>query len=101
MSAVERIIARPDTVEEAVSFGCAVLDEHAPGWHDSVDVMGLKMSDGDSCVLGQLFGGYDYGCDRLDLYDETPDRCGFNAAGQAWQPLQDEWTRVITLRQEA
>ena len=102
MTTVERIVALPDTVEEAVSFGVAVLDEHAPGWADSVDADTLYMSDGDRCVLGQLFGGYEYGCDRLGLYDDTPTRCGFNVTGQKpWQPLQDEWKRIITERQEA
>ena len=40
MSTVERIVALPDTVEEAVSFGVALLDEWAPGWAASVDAIG-------------------------------------------------------------
>jgi hypothetical protein len=102
VSTVERIVTRPDTAEEAVSFGVALLDEHAPDWASAIDVDTLVMSEGNRCVLGQLFGGYTYGCDRLGIYEDTPERCGFNATGQKpWQPLQDEWTRVIRLRQEA
>lgn len=102
MSTVEQVIARPDSVEEAVSFGVAILDEHTPGWADSIDVPTLILSDGGQCVLGQLFGTYDQGCELLGIYEETPTRCGFNVEGQKpWQPLQDEWTRVITERQEA
>lgn len=102
MSTVERIISVPDTVEEAVSFGVAILDEHAPGWHDAIDVETVYLTDSYRCVLGQLFGDYGVGCDMLGLSDDTPDRCGFNITGQApWQPLQDEWRRVIAERQEA
>ena len=100
MSTVERIVALPDTVEEAVSFGVALLDEWAPGWAGSIDVDTLYMSDGERCVLGQLFGGYDYGCDRLGLYEDMPARFGFNVDGQKpWQPVEDEWRRIITERQ--
>lgn len=100
MSTVEQIISVPDTVEEAVSFGIAVLDEHAPGWATGIDVETLYLKDGDRCVLGQLFGDYGVGCDMLDLYDDTPERCGFTASGyRPWAPLQAEWRRVISERQ--
>lgn len=100
MSTLETIITRPDSTEEAVSFGVAILDEHVPGWAQGIDVETLYLKDGDRCVLGQLFTEYDKGCEILGLFEETPERCGFNVTGQkAWQPLQDEWRRVISERQ--
>src|SRR2546423_13097651 len=98
MSTVERIVTRPDTAEEAVSFGVALLDEHAPDWAEAIDVDTLTMSEGNRCVLGQLFGSYEKGCDVLGIYEDAPERCGFNAIGDElspWEPLQDEWTRGI------
>jgi len=109
VSSVEQATALPETAEYAVSCGVAVLDELSPGWADSVDVDTLDVSNGDVCILGQLFGDYLTGCDMLHLRGDAPARCGFNvvvdkeetdATAEAWRSLQSEWTRVIQVRQE-
>lgn len=100
MSTVEFVVSLPDSVEEAVSFGVMLLDERGPGWANSIDLSTFSISNGDHCILGQLFGSYGYGCDRLGLHDEMAERFGFKVPGQKpWAPIQAEWTRVITERQ--
>ena len=41
---------------EHVKIGATVLDRTVPGWHNKVDLGKLKMSSGQLCMLGQLFG---------------------------------------------
>ena len=41
---------------DAVRRGALVLDQVVPGWHNRVDLKKLKMSSGQLCMLGQLFG---------------------------------------------
>jgi hypothetical protein len=45
-----------DIFEERVAAGTAWLDDHAPAeWWDRIDLITLDISDGDRCVLGQVF----------------------------------------------
>ncbi len=54
------------TAVEAVMNGAELLNKVHPGWHTLIDPEALDISDGDRCILGQLYGGYRYGLERLD-----------------------------------
>lgn len=43
------------------------LDEHHPGWASMVNLDTLRMDSADSCVLGQLYGDYVKGTNKLGL----------------------------------
>lgn len=47
--------------------GARLLDRERPGWALDVDTNILWMSDGNRCILGQLYGGYGRGLHQLDL----------------------------------
>lgn len=57
------------SVEERVARGAALLDGKFPQWEGSLDLDKLDIKRTDSCVLGQLYGGYYGGVRELGLYD--------------------------------
>lgn len=57
-------------VTEFIARGSDLLDRHAPqgyDWPFYVDLTKLRISDWNNCVLGQLFGDYHTGYERLRL----------------------------------
>jgi hypothetical protein len=59
-------------LEKYVKAGAKLLDSHRPDWFKHIDLETLDMKDVRKCVLGQVYGGFDYGCQRL----------GFSKLGQ-------------------
>lgn len=53
----------PKTIEE----GAKLLDAAMPGWADKIKVDNLVMNISDSCILGQLYGSYKSGVQKLNL----------------------------------
>lgn len=58
--------------EARVQRGAALLDKMLPGWWDgkdkpTINLEILEMESPDMCVLGQCFGEYVYGCNRLGI----------------------------------
>jgi hypothetical protein len=49
--------------------GAAYLDDVDPGWHRRLDLGALALSDGGSCVLGQLHGTFRSGLGRARLFN--------------------------------
>jgi hypothetical protein len=47
------------SIVERVQNGAKWLDENHPGWASRIDVSVLDIGSCDSCVLGQLFEGYE------------------------------------------
>jgi hypothetical protein len=43
---------------EAVRRGCALLDDHHPGWADEIDLEVFDISNGSQCVIGQVYGSW-------------------------------------------
>lgn len=106
-----------DSIRERVERGAALLDKHNPDWYMAVSLQGLRMSSCSECVLGQLYGDYGAGLDKvmpghtLDTGDYgfmlTPEQlkefAGWaNETGRtaAWDELRSEWTRAIVIRRE-
>lgn len=98
-----------------VAKGVALLDEQVPGWDGHIDLIKLDVKSTDRCVLGQVFGNYSEGCDRLGLWEEEethqthPVLYGFEITEERWYrsadqqyfDLTQEWIRVLTvLRQK-
>lgn len=101
-------------VAERVTRGVALLDEKVPGWVDKVNVERLDVSNGVTCVLGQLYGAYNSGRAKLDLDEAQAAELGFQvrfpkggtslgdlvvllvaAFGDEYPALTKEWQRVI------
>ena len=51
--------------DAAVRRGVRLLDKMSPGWHLKIDLRKLDLAFIDKCVLGQVFGDYSDGCDKL------------------------------------
>lgn len=53
--------------QDRVEAGAKVISEHFGNddWMDRIDPQDLEMGDPCRCVLGQTFGTYSKGCDRL------------------------------------
>lgn len=52
-------------VAERVANGASLLDAKVPGWFSRINLSTLDICDGENCVLGQLFGDYEDGCEFL------------------------------------
>lgn len=46
-------------IRNRVMAGVAFLDENVPQWRERIDPNELRMNSGTTCVLGQVFEGYD------------------------------------------
>lgn len=87
---------------------------HGPGWEDKIDMEKFDLTEGDACVLGQVFGtrdhegfhwatnqyrdelgawGSDHGFSTTIKEDVTED--------DPWSALQQCWEDVLTPRIEA
>lgn len=64
-----------EAATNAVKRGAAVLDVHRAGWRDRVALTSLDISSGLACILGQEFGDYSAGLDKLmrDVQDASED----------------------------
>lgn len=68
-------------LRERVAKGVALLDGYDPGWRLAVDVEALDIPDEDLCILGQVFGNYFEGKDRLGINGENGSVYGFDTYG--------------------
>ena len=70
MTSKQRILAR-------VARGAKLLDEKKPGWakmfEKNARKRGFSFVSGASCVLGNVFGGYGFGMDALNIPDGGSD----------------------------
>jgi hypothetical protein len=59
-----------EQARESVERGAALLDKIEPGWELKIDLAELNLSSSCRCVLGQLYGEYEEGCEIL--FDTNP-----------------------------
>ena len=57
---------------ERVAAGAALLDERAPGWRAKIDLAVLDLDSDSGCILGQVFGGYVAGLERIGRPQAAP-----------------------------
>ena len=86
-----------DAARARAARGADFLDGANPGWAAHVDPDRLELSDGRSCVLGQLHGGYRLGLGRARILNLSsapiaslsPVDLGFQAIGDLGQDAED------------
>lgn len=66
--------------EREVAAGIKLLNKYRRGWKKKINLKKLDVGSGCNCVLGQVFGWYQYGRDTLA--DKLPDSI-FNAYGDS------------------
>jgi hypothetical protein len=91
--------------------GAKFLDERDKGWHSSVDLTLLEMSDCFHCVLGQRSGDYEDGLNRYKL-EGNEIQFGFTAEinpahsiesyfrSTDWNRLTTGWKKAINRRRK-
>lgn len=91
--------------ESEVTAGVTILDYHDPEWYEKIDLERLDMQSIENDILGQLFGGYFAGLDKLGIPRYTTDdtKCGFDAPKdfadeEHYLILTDEWTKRVRNR---
>lgn len=87
------------------AIGAKLLDVLKPGWAQRIDLDRLDLADCSACVLGQLFGDFGVGAERLftmrpDTFNAAKE-CGFDKDGfaESWSSLNVSWRNEITKRQ--
>lgn len=85
-----------------VRKGVTFLDEHGPAdWRDMIAPKKLDLGDGNDCVLGQVFGGYTRGQDKLGICEEFAATAGFTTPLLGFPDAPTEydehaWDRALT-----
>lgn len=66
-----------------VRFGIQKLDAEFPdrSWRGQIELADLDLENGNKCVLGQIYGGYDQGLEKLGLTDLQAAHYGFAVLG--------------------
>lgn len=74
-----------------VNAGIQLLDTEKPGWREKIDLDNLDLGSCDICVLGQVFGNYYDGVEKLkvDAYEY-----GFNTGG-SFRELTAAWKEAL------
>jgi hypothetical protein len=86
----------PAVLSPAVERGAALLDEKCPGWAERVDVESLNIASMRRCILGQLYGHYTTGRDRLEL--GIGSTYGFDSHLRGYDELNQDWRLAILSR---
>lgn len=95
-----------------VKRGIALLEKwYGPTWIDRITLEELNLENGSCCVLGQVYGSYNRGCDACNLvafavydgYEHTVE-AGFAASYEGenmvdggYDALQEVWERELTV----
>lgn len=94
------------TLEESVQSGIGLLDQKRPGWWKGIDLGKLRMTLCTSCVLGQIYGGFEKALDSLGL--DNGREHGFSGRLGSYPDDKDDypilnslWATEIRKRQEA
>ena len=93
-------------IQERVAKGAAFLDKKCPDWEDRIDLNLLEISSWSWCLLGQLYGDYDTGVDRLRIYWSSKKwNFGFTISpetkiGAEFTELTQAWKEEILARRE-
>lgn len=83
-----------------VKRGIALLEEqYGEDYADYIDFDTLDLQFTDRCVLGQVYGGYDRGEERLGLTTQSSIEHGFWAEGDDkddhWEELTRAWVKAL------
>jgi hypothetical protein len=67
-----------DAFTEAVQRGAALLDDLDPQWFEHIDLGRLDMGECARCILGQIYGNYTTGLDRIGNDLDQPAWLGYS-----------------------
>lgn len=57
---------------ERAKRGAILLDGFKPGWFEKINLDTLQMDSLKDCILGQIYGDWDYGADAVGMnYDRS------------------------------
>src|SRR4051812_8967527 len=85
-------------ISDRVANGAALLDEKLPGWERQADFSDVDIASFHKCVLGKLFGHFDYGLAQTRLRAFQAFDYGFNTTYAEVSAINAEWKRVINER---
>ena len=100
------VMSATEMFAERAERGASLLDEKEPLWFNDVDLTIFQINNTEQCVLGQLYGYYEGGLQKLGLSEGSLEQeYGFDISvsefwNHTWQPLQDAWVNEITKRRE-
>ena len=91
------------TIEQRVDLGLQLLDREVEGWRDRIDSAILDINSLNLCPLGQLFGGFQEGAEKLGLWESTEAQIEFGFDAEIKQSsynlelelLTNEWKRRL------
>jgi hypothetical protein len=86
--------------QAAVDRLIPILDKLAPDWRDRVDGARLDLGDGCNCILGQVFGGYWEGKERIypligGAHEWRYQELYYGTLPGSVERLEDYWLRRI------
>lgn len=84
-----------------VQAGIEFLNGVKYGWQNAIDIQKIEMYDGESCVIGQIYGGYDSGLSKLGLTDSLARSYGFeddySNEPVTYSDLTSAWKAALTV----
>ncbi len=85
---------------QRVSAGAKFLDSVQYAWANKIDISKLEMYDGDSCIIGQLYGGYETGLSRLGISSTKAMSYGFEDESYevTYTALTAAWKAYLTVK---
>jgi hypothetical protein len=82
--------------------GAAFMDEAVPGWFERVDYSTIDLRSWQRCILGQVYGHFEGGCDALGLTYERTKKLGFwTRPFHNRMLLELYWAKEVQARQHA
>jgi hypothetical protein len=98
---------RDETRTTRVARGMALLDQRRPGWHRNINLDRLDIASYTNCALGQTYGSYGHGRERLGFYGNDSRDHGFQISVHTtpivgwkaeYNALTVEWRKQIEER---
>ncbi len=85
---------------ERAANGAALLDKVEPGWFEKIDAASLDIGSFTKCVLGQVYGGYADGMNKLRA-SEHFDSGEIHGFSNATPEVHEAWREQIARRRLA
>lgn len=90
-------------VENRVKAGVAFLNVIKPKWFKKINLKKLDLSNGYTCIIGELEGEYSKGIEVFGISGAVAEKMGFHSAMDNWIDEDKEyslltsiWKKVIT-----
>ncbi|SRR5258708_1979855 len=87
-----------ESIKNRVKAGAAFLSVIRPGWVKDIDLKKLDLSNANTCMIGELYGEYSPGIEKigLDEYGDVPEQMGFYAQStREYKVLTKAWKNFI------